>query len=48
MAFAAARMIMPKDKQQRKPSSELPGVPRNRREFPVEEDEGEGGDAEEG
>ena len=25
MAFAAARMIMPKDKAQRKPSSEYPG-----------------------
>ncbi len=30
MAFAAARMIMPKDKQARKASAEMPGMNKNR------------------
>jgi hypothetical protein len=30
MAFAAARMIMPKDKQGRKVSAEMPGMNNNR------------------
>ena len=33
MAFAAARMIMPKDKQPRKASAELPANSKNRVSF---------------